>query len=46
MAAHLRALAAMILLIKEADKLALGQELHVKVPHAVVQWALEKRVIQ
>ena len=36
MAAHLRALAAMILLIKEADKLTLGQNLHVKVPYAIV----------
>ena len=32
----LRALAATVLLIKEADKLTLGQTLNVKVPHAVV----------
>ncbi|KAK1346292.1 hypothetical protein QTO34_000146 [Cnephaeus nilssonii] len=31
----LRALAAMELLVKEADKLTLGQNLNVKVPHAV-----------
>ena len=33
----LRALAATILLNKEADKLSLGQELHVKVPHALIR---------
>ena len=32
----LRALAATVLLIKEADKLTLGQTLNVKVPHAVM----------
>ncbi|KAK1338630.1 LOW QUALITY PROTEIN: hypothetical protein QTO34_019284 [Cnephaeus nilssonii] len=32
----LRALAAMALLVKEADKLTLGQNLNVKVPHSVI----------
>ncbi|KAK1343908.1 hypothetical protein QTO34_014464 [Cnephaeus nilssonii] len=32
----LRALAATVLLVKEAEKLTLGQNLNVKVPHAVV----------